>query len=191
MSSNTGALNTKQEQQDTKKPTKRNRKYNASRSTSTGSKNTSNESPANEPRSPQVTCMHINFRRGKLQKHINPLLIIFLFSNPTPSGADQEKYQLQRYEIRELTLLETTKNKKSWLACIETPDGKKLIAKAGQGVGEDSAIITSIGKNSITINQLRQVNGGDWIEYKFIWPKSKETPDPPCDWSNDKFQKIN
>lgn len=135
--------------------------------------------------------MQQNFSSNKSQKHIKALLIILLFFAPLPSGADQEKYQLQRYEIRELTLLETTKNKKSWLACIETPDGKKLIAKAGQGVGEDSAIITSIGKNSITINQLRQVNGGDWIEYKFIWPKSKETPDPPCDWSSDKFQKIN
>jgi len=135
--------------------------------------------------------MQKNFSSKKSQKHIKALLIILLFFAPPPSGADQEKYQLQRYEIRELTLLETTKTRKSWLACIETPDGKKLIAKAGQGVGEDSAIITSIGKNSITINQLRQVNGGDWIEYKFIWPKSKEPPQSPCDWSNDKFQKIN
>lgn len=124
--------------------------------------------------------MQQNFSSKKSQKHIKALLIILLFFAPPPSGADQEKYQLQRYEIRELTLLETTKTRKSWLACIETPDGKKLIAKAGQGVGEDSAIITSIGKNSITINQLRQVNGGDWIEYKFIWPKSKDPPNPPA-----------
>jgi type IV pilus assembly protein PilP len=77
---------------------------------------------------------------------------------------NRPKEPLESYPLESLKMMGTLQRNKVNFALVRTPDNTLYRVKAGNYMGQNYGVITSISESDITLKEIVQDSGGDWTE---------------------------
>ena len=76
----------------------------------------------------------------------------------------RRKEPLEAYPLESLSMVGTLEKNKTVYALVRTPDRDVYQIRAGNYVGQNFGVVTSIGESEIKLKELIQDGAGDWAE---------------------------
>lgn len=76
----------------------------------------------------------------------------------------RRKEPLEAYPLESLTMVGTLEKNKTVYALVRTPDRDVFQVRAGNYLGQNFGVITTIGEGDIKLKELIQDGAGDWTE---------------------------
>jgi len=77
---------------------------------------------------------------------------------------NRPKEPLESYPLESLKMMGTLQRSKVNFALVRTPDNTLYRVKAGNYMGQNYGVITSISESEVTLKEIVQDSGGDWTE---------------------------
>ena len=77
---------------------------------------------------------------------------------------NRPKETLEAYDLEKLRMVGTLQRGKDLNALIRTPDGNLYRVKMGSYMGQNFGMITAISETDVTLKEIVEDSGGDWIE---------------------------
>lgn len=77
---------------------------------------------------------------------------------------NRPKEPLESYPLESLKMMGTLQRNKINYALVKTPDNTLHRVKAGNYMGQNFGVVTSVTETEITIKEIVQDSGGDWTE---------------------------
>ncbi len=76
----------------------------------------------------------------------------------------RRKEPLESYPLEALTMVGTLEKNKAMYALVRTPDRDVYQVRAGNYLGQNFGVITTVGEGEIKLKELIQDGAGDWAE---------------------------
>ncbi|QLI81964.1 pilus assembly protein PilP [Chitinibacter fontanus] len=79
-------------------------------------------------------------------------------------NTNRVKEVLENYDLEKLRMVGTLQQGKIIQALVKAPDGNLYRVKVGSYMGQDFGMVTSVSETEITLKEIVEDSGGDWVE---------------------------